>query len=275
MAGSLSSQISYAAQVGRAMIRDPFEGKERILERVDEWRSRGRPPPQLAVDSTWEERLHVALEAHWPCSELEEFSELWTEIVQRLQAEGLDLGRGAFGGWDDADSALARAAWCITCHTQPQTVLETGVGRGITTRVILEALRRNSDGRLFSIDLPPLLELDLHRETAAAVPEDLRGRWTLVRGSSRGRLQDLLKEIVDVDFFLHDSMHTTRNVMFELGSVWPHLRAGGFVLIDDIERNAGFSSFVHQQPRVTFRSVIPADDGRALVGLIQKRVRER
>ena len=270
MSVGFTSRLSYANHVGRAILRDPFEAKERILERIDDWKEQRTPQPLPVVDQSWEQRLHELLNARWPCEQAETFSRLWSDIERALEAEGLAVGRGAFGGWDDADPALARAAWCITKHARPRTVLETGVGRGVTTRVILEALGSNADGRLLSIDQPPLLDLDLHAEIAAAVPENLRSRWTLVRGSSRRRLSGLLRQIEHVDFFLHDSMHTARNMKFELHRVWPTLRPGGFVLMDDVEKNDAFSSFVDEIGGEHQSLVAPADDRRALIGLIQK-----
>ncbi len=40
-----------------------------------------------------------------------------------------------------------------------------------------------------------------------------------------------------MDLFLHDSLHTTRNMRREFETVWPSLRAGGLLLADDVERN--------------------------------------
>jgi hypothetical protein len=265
-----TSRMFYAVQVGRALFRDPAEAKERVLERIDEWKGRHRARPRRAADENWQQRLHELLNAPWPCAELEEFSVLWSEIVRLLEAKGLAVGRGAFGGWDDGDPALARAAWCIAMHARPRTVFETGVARGVSTRVILEALERNADGRLFSIDQPPLLDLELHTEIAAAVPGSLRSRWTLVRGSSRRRLDGLLAATNEVDFFLHDSMHTARNMSFELRTVWPRLRPGGFVLMDDIERNNSFCSFADEIGAQHQSLIVSADDERALIGVIQK-----
>src|SRR5262249_35818720 len=181
----------------------------------------------------------------------------------------LVVGRGAFGGWDDADPSFARACWCFVRHLRPLRVLETGVARGLTTRSILEALRREGVGRLWSIDLPPLLEHDLQRETGAAVPEHLRENWTLLEGSSRRHLSELLSRLGTIQLFVHDSMHTERNLRFELDQAWKSLQPGGILLADDIERNNGFHSFL-QTFSPAYSLVCPADDGRALFGIIQK-----
>jgi hypothetical protein len=252
------------------MLRDPPEAKERILDRIDEWKEQHRPQPRVAADQDWEQRLHELLHVSWPCAESDAFGRLWSEIIRLLVAKDLAVGRGAFGGWDDADPALARAAWCITTHAQARTVVETGVGRGVTTRVILEALERNADGHLFSIDQPPLVDLELRAEIAAAVPEDLRSRWTLVEGSSRRRLESVLKAIGGLDFFLHDSMHSRRNMTFEVQTAWPMLKPSGFVLMDDIERNDAFNSFADEIRTEHQSLIVSADDGRGLIGVIQK-----
>lgn len=108
----------------------------------------------------------------------------------------------------------------------PGKVVETGVARGITTRFVLEAFERNGSGHLWSIDLPPPLEPEVHGQIAEALPEDIRDRWTYIRGSSRRRLGPLLAGIEPIELFVHESAHTARNVLFELDRVWRALSAG-------------------------------------------------
>jgi len=254
----------------RAMLSRPADARERILDRISDRRDARAPKPRYDPDAAWEQDLHDLLGAPWPCTEARAFSELWSAIMDNLEAKGIRTGRGAFGGWDDADSALARAAWCIAIHTRPETAVETGVGHGITTRIILEALERNQRGHLVSIDLAPLIKVELRSETAAAVPNDRRSRWEMVEGSSRLRLPGVLMHAPPVDFFLHDSMHTTRNMHFELTQIWPALSNDGFILMDDIERNAVFHTFVATIGDDHNTLVIPSDDGRVTIGLIKK-----
>ena len=163
--------------------------------------------------------------------------------------------------------AGSRGAWPVTCV--PSWVVETGVARGLTTRVLLEALVRNGSGRLWSIDLPPLLETGLAEETAAAVPERLRDRWTLIRGSSRRMLPRLVSELGRIDLFVHDSMHTARNLRFELERVWPTLTPGGAVLIDDVEKNVATGEFLQARPG-TPAVISSSEDGEVLIGLLAK-----
>jgi predicted O-methyltransferase YrrM len=255
--------------VAQAVAHDPYEARERILERLDEWRGRRHPLAQPAIVDGWEEQLHGLLGQPWPCPAHEEFGGIYADAVASLVDRGMRVGRGAFGGWDDGDAALARTVWCATLHTRPENVVETGVARGITSRIVLEAFERNGFGRLWSIDIPPLIETDLQSETASAVPDSLRGRWRYLEGSSRKRLPALVGVLGSIDLFVHDSMHTTRNVGFELDQVWPALRAGGLVVVDDVERNSAFANFSHAHADAPTTAGM-ADDGRAVLAVAIK-----
>jgi len=255
--------------VAQAAFRGPYEARERALERIDEWKDHHGAVAQPSIVGAWEERLHELLGEPWPCPAHDEFGTLYDNVAASLADRGLLVGRGAYGGWDDGDAALARTVWCATLHTRPEFVVETGVARGITSRVVLEAFERNGCGHLWSIDIPPLLETGLRAETAIAVPERLRSRWRYVEGSSRRRLPSLVSALGTVDLFVHDSMHTTRNVAFELAHVWPALRARGVLVVDDVERNSAFAAFAEAQ--TDCRAVAgKADDDIATIGVAVK-----
>jgi hypothetical protein len=53
----------------------------------------------------------------------------------------------------------------------------------------------------------------------------------------------LLAELGEVDLFVHDSLHSERNVRFEFGRVWPIPLSGGAMVVDDIDANEAFWSF--------------------------------
>ena len=262
-------RLAYAARASKAIATQPYEGVQRTFERVAEWRDWRRPSWPYEVTEAYEERLHELIGIDWPCDERDSFEKVWEAALDDLAARGLQVGRGAFGGWDDADARLGQVAWCLARHLRPQRIVETGVARGLTTRVLLEALERNGRGRLWSIDLPPLLERSLAQETGAAVPERLHARWTLLRGSSRKLLPGLVADLSQIDVFVHDSMHTARNLRFELEQVWPALAPGGAMLIDDVEKNVATGQFRQarsETPAVTFTS----DDGEVLIGCLVK-----
>ena len=231
----------------------------------------GPPQPIQGISSPqWELQLHELLGVSWPCEESAGFESVWRDIQATLRQGGLRRGRGAYGGWDDGDSGLARAVWCITVHLRAQQVVETGVARGITTRTILDALERSGEGKLWSIDLPPLHRSDLDVEIGFVVPPERRDRWTLIEGSSRRKLPSLLERLGTVDLFVHDSLHSERNIRFELEHVWPFVRPGGAVVVDDVHMNAGFHAWLDRTPDARGILCLP-DDRTALFAVALKR----
>ncbi len=192
------------------------------------------------VDEGWEEWLHRALGAPWPCPALERFAALWQTLGGELHGAPMP------GTLWDADAAFARAAFCAAAHSGARRVVETGVARGITSRCLLEAL--GSDGHLWSIDMLPN-DRGWAALTRTAVPRELGARWTYVAGSTRRRLSPLLRDIAPIDVFLHDSHHTGANMRFELGAAWPRLKPGGLLLCDDVQENGAFAELVDGLPR--------------------------
>jgi predicted O-methyltransferase YrrM len=146
-----------------------------------------------------------------------------------------------------ADSLMARCCYLVCRLLEPALVVETGVAYGVSSAFILTALRENGHGALHSVDLPPLRS-GAERLWGIAVPDGLRGRWRLHRGTSARVLPRLLRQTPTVDLFVHDSLHTHRNMRREFETVWPHLRDGGLLLADDVERNRAFGELRRKNP---------------------------
>jgi Methyltransferase domain len=245
-------QLGYTIRTSCTMLGHPREGIERVRGRIDRRRDQrellalGRPQGEhYSAVTDWSEALHKAIEAPWPCEESQQFDEVWDATVSDLVAAGLRVGLASYREWNDGDRAQAEAIWCLVAHTRPATVVETGVAHGLISRVILERLERNGNGRLWSVDLPAV-DPALRREVGIAIPEHLRSRWTYVEGTSRRRLPGLVRALQWVDLFVHDSLHTARNTCFELDTVWPALPPGGVAVVDDIDHSLGFSRFTER-----------------------------
>jgi predicted O-methyltransferase YrrM len=146
-----------------------------------------------------------------------------------------------------ADSRLARLCYLLCRLIEPSVVIETGVAYGVSAAFILRALEENGHGTLHSVDLPPLRR-EYERFWGIAVPETLKGRWNLHRGSSARVLPRLLAETLTIDLFVHDSLHTGRNMRREFDTVWPRLRNGGVLLADDVEMNHAFGELRVKKP---------------------------
>ncbi|HEX8521664.1 MAG TPA: class I SAM-dependent methyltransferase [Tepidisphaeraceae bacterium] len=138
----------------------------------------------------------------------------------------------------DADPVLSRLAYFLTLAIKPKIAVETGVAAGITSAFILAAMERNGFGKLISIDLPPL---GVGRDDiGAAVPEALRGRWELVRGTSVRELNRVLPGADPVGLFIHDSLFTRRNSRQEYSLVVPHLAPTAAIVGNRIDYSDAF-----------------------------------
>jgi hypothetical protein len=225
----------------KVLARDPAEAIDRLRTKVEHRADRGLSAPAAGTYAATEDfgaKLHERLGAPVPGPAVAEFDAEW-----RALEEAFAESSSYVGDWDhDADQGMARIVWCAVRHLRPERVIETGVARGITSRMILRALERNGDGHLWSIDLP-FLRTSWYDETAAAVPDSLRSRWTYVRGSSRRRLPGLLTDLGQIDLFVHDSAHTEANMRFEFTTAWRALRPGGVLVSHDVEMNSAFAEF--------------------------------
>ena len=129
---------------------------------------------------------------------------------------------------------------------KPKIIVETGVAYGLSTAYILQALHENKSGILYSIDTKfrPWESEDM---IGTCIPENLKTHWKFVNGSSTEKLHDILKLTGQIDIFLHDSMHTYKNMKFEFKTAWPYIKNNGFLLSDDILDNNSFLEFYSEK----------------------------
>jgi hypothetical protein len=266
------SRGTYIARAMKGAIFQPGDGVQKVMEKWSRRRERtvrhGRLPHNPA-DADWERRLHGLIDAPWPCPQAAAFPAAWDAAVATMAERGLRVGRENYGGDDDADPGLARTLWCLVCHLHPADVVETGVAHGLSSRILLAALERAGGGRLSSVDLPPMTIPERRVEVGAAVPADLRENWVYLEGSSRRRLPALLRQLGEIEIFCHDSLHSTRNVRWELTRAWDALASGGVVVVDDVDRNWGFEEFLDAgDDRQALFAM--ADDGQRVFAIARK-----
>lgn len=206
---------------------------ERHGRRVAEIAAASEPPPDA---------LEALLEV-----DRQRLEELWQEpaLKQRL---------GQLEAWLDAPdpagvsrasgAAFLEVLYVVTRHLHPQVVVETGISRGFSSTVFLQALEINGTGQLYGTNLPAFRSGE-EDTTGSAVPEDLAAsdRWHREIGPDRRVLPPLLEGIGPVDLFHYDSDKSYEGMRWTLDRVWPHLRPGAVLIFDDAESNDAFVEF--------------------------------
>lgn len=193
------------------------------------------------------ERAFVAFLAGIPAAEAATIDRVYADLhahAARFEAlrRRLALHPDGFGGQMMAEYS---AVYALVRLLRPETVVETGVADGTTSAYILQALEDNGRGRLYSIDLPSA-RLPPGQAPGWIVDEPLRNRWTLRIGPSSDLLGPMLHELGAIDVFLHDSLHTYDNMLFEYRAAWPFLKTDGLFLSHDVGRNAAFFDFARE-----------------------------
>lgn len=159
--------------------------------------------------------------------------------------------------------------YAVLRTVRPLVAVETGVANGFSTAFSLLALKANGEGRLHSIDLPREVGREYEpgtfyegqgragippgSDSGWLIPDELRGRWTLVPGKSQDELPPLLQRLGTIDAFMHDSEHSFDCMWFEFNAAWPALRPGGVLISDDVNSTEAFSRFVVQESRIPVR----------------------
>jgi len=148
---------------------------------------------------------------------------------------------------------------------KPKIVVETGVAYGFSSIYILKALEQNNSGKLYSID-SIFRPWQSEKMIGSVIPEKLRNRWNLILGSSNEKLQELFDSLDDVDIFIHDSLHTYKNMMFEFECAKNNIK-NGMIISDDILDNDAFHDFTSREKMKNIVIKVQNDVG---LGIIEK-----
>jgi len=133
----------------------------------------------------------------------------------------------------NADKSFALLVYGIARFLYPGTVIETGIGYGVTSALILLALNKNGKGNLISVDLHPLSDPD-GALIGIGVPQDLRIRWKQYSGSSRRLLPKLIIESGKISLFVSDSANVFTLQRYEFNQVFPKLIPNGVMIFNNV-----------------------------------------
>ena len=224
------------------MPKKPAEFRDRVLSIAEFQADRLRPRAAAAPLSTEAFALQLDNRLGGRLAQFiddEPLREIETRVTDRLKQV---QNTSSIEMFHNPGSMLPRICYALCRALRPSVVVETGVAHGVTSAFILQALTANNHGELWSVDLPPLGDA-AQTQCGSLVPAELRSRWHLLRGMSRRVLPPLVSTLPAIDIFLHDSLHTYRNMTREFETVWPKLRPGGLLLSDDVEMNRAFERF--------------------------------
>ena len=133
--------------------------------------------------------------------------------------------------------------YCLIREIKPKIIIETGVANGISTFFILNAIIRNGNGKLYSIDIS--------KDVGAILSEEEKKIWNLIVINPKRRcLTKAIENILNksnnrkIDMFIHDSNHTYRWQIFEYELIYPLLDEDGILVSDDIDFSYAFLDFI-------------------------------
>ena len=166
----------------------------------------------------------------------------------------------------DASEELAALCYSMVRLRQPSIVVETGVGRGVTSYYVLRAMEENATGRLYSIELP-WLRRSYRSLVGKFVPASLRSRWTLVFGPGVREMKRILATVGTMDMFIHDSAHTYLNQLAEYQIALEGMRTGGILVSDDVVNVA----LLETSERFGCQAIVTTQSECGYIGVIVRR----
>jgi predicted O-methyltransferase YrrM len=248
--GRFEGAVALAASHPRELLDAALDQTQRA---VDPFRARPseipRPLEEIVAELSSALGRDVAA-----CLAEDGLAEIEAQVHERTDRLGSDL---PFPLAYNGAPSLAKLSYALCRLLRPATVLETGVAYGVSSSFVLKALALNGVGELHSVDRAPVRP-GVERYIGALVPDDLRDRWTLHRGSSRRVLPRLLPQLRELSVFVHDSQHTYSNISRELRTVTPYLTRPGAVVVDDPVGNRAFEHWT-ERARPAFAAVVATD----------------
>ena len=148
--------------------------------------------------------------------------------------------------------------YAICRHITPNNVLETGIANGHSSFFLLQAIKKNGQGTLHSVDIAD--------NVGTLLNDEERENWTLhiLDSPQRRSFSKILDSIQPLELFVHDSDHTYGWQMFEYRAAYKALGGNGVLLSDDIDHSYAFVDFCAE---INKRPILLLDT-RKVTGLI-------
>ena len=197
-------------------------------------------------------------------SELEQLEDYVSKFIKNLENKNFPSKEKPYP-LDYSLNVDSRKFLYYLCRIlKPKNIVETGVAYGLSSYYILNALEKNEHGKLYSIDsiFRPWQSQSM---IGAIIPNTLKNRWNLNLGKSTEKLQKVLNQLDTIDIFIHDSLHTYENMMFEFNTSFKKINENGMIISDDIFDNDAFNDFNKQKNTVSYIIKVNVDAGLGII----------
>lgn len=118
---------------------------------------------------------------------------------------------------------------------KPLKLIETGVANGNSTYFILNALKENGRGKLYSVDIKS--------DVGTLLSDDEKQNWELFILKSKRDFKEYLSKNAPFDVFIHDSDHSYFWQYFEYQTIKSFMSPNGFIMSDDADHSYAFIDF--------------------------------
>jgi len=226
-----------------------------LTPRVDEFAKHSRG---IYVDPFMILGDFLGLDTHELTNLWFEFDDVYTNLQNRVRHVKLNYPNEM-----DLNTKSLFITYCVVRKIKPDIVLETGVANGVSTFVILKALKKNRRGKLISIDI--------NSDVGILVSNELKDIWELrvMKRISPYEFTKIIRDLDKIDVFLHDSDHSYRWQSLEYNTVYPLLLKGeGILLSDDVHLSYAFIDFIKNK-NVSPSKVYVLLDERKLFGMLK------
>jgi predicted O-methyltransferase YrrM len=160
------------------------------------------------------------------------------QIAADTKLKSLDIDLGGGGNFP--------LLYFLVRKIKPSNVVETGVAAGFSSQAILNALKKNGSGRLYSSDFPYFRIKDPEKYIGYVVDDELKDNWTCLIKGDKSNLPNILSRIDSIDIFHYDSDKSYSGREWAIKLILPRMRKGGAVIMDDIQDNCYFENFVNE-----------------------------
>ena len=135
----------------------------------------------------------------------------------------------------------------LMINFKPNIILETGVAAGLSSRCILEAIKKNSKGILYSSDFPYFRLDNPEKYIGIMVPEELKKNWRLEILGDKKNIKKFKLEIDYADIILYDSDIRYSGKINFFKAINNLIRPNSIIVVDDLHNDSFFLEYVNEK----------------------------